>query len=108
MLAIKSVSTSTTDVILYIHITFKSEVKYVQDSWQVTADRKNNNVLFSRDSVILTFACEGTSIYAGLVIFTVLGFMANKFSIPIENIVKSGEKLRPISIFPNVQPFGIA
>lgn len=32
-------------------------------------------------------------------IFTVLGFMANKFSIPIENIVKSGEKLPPISLF---------
>lgn len=39
---------------------------------------------------MLTFIGEGTSIYSGLVIFTVLGFMAAKLSLPIGQIVKSG------------------
>ncbi|XP_052072978.1 sodium- and chloride-dependent glycine transporter 1-like [Mytilus californianus] len=48
----------------------------------------DNNCL--RDSVLLSFTSEGTSIYCGLVIFTVLGFMATKFGLPIDKIVKSG------------------
>ncbi|XP_063399274.1 sodium- and chloride-dependent glycine transporter 1-like [Mytilus trossulus] len=51
----------------------------------------DNNIL--RDSIMLTFIGEGTSIHSGLVIFTVLGFMAAKLSLPIDQIVKSGPGL---------------
>ncbi|CAC5383826.1 unnamed protein product [Mytilus coruscus] len=50
-----------------------------------------NNTL--RDTCILTFVCEGSSILAGAVIFSVLGYLAKKFSIPIEDVVKSGPGL---------------
>ncbi|CAG2188430.1 Sodium- and chloride-dependent GABA transporter 2,Sodium- and chloride-dependent taurine transporter,Inactive sodium-dependent neutral amino acid transporter B(0)AT3,Sodium-dependent dopamine transporter,Sodium- and chloride-dependent glycine transporter 2,Sodium-dependent noradrenaline transporter,Sodium- and chloride-dependent GABA transporter 1,Sodium- and chloride-dependent betaine transporter,Sodium-dependent proline transporter,Sodium-dependent neutral amino acid transporter B(0)AT1,Sodium- and chlor len=45
---------------------------------------------FWRDTCILTFVCEGSSILAGAVIFSVLGYLAKKYSIPIEDVVKSG------------------
>ncbi|XP_060071373.1 sodium- and chloride-dependent glycine transporter 2-like [Ylistrum balloti] len=51
----------------------------------------NNNCY--RDAIVLTFMSEGTSIYAGLVVFSVLGFMANKASLPISEIAKSGPGL---------------
>ncbi|CAC5375929.1 Sodium- and chloride-dependent neutral and basic amino acid transporter B(0+),Sodium- and chloride-dependent taurine transporter,Sodium-dependent noradrenaline transporter,Sodium-dependent proline transporter,Sodium-and chloride-dependent glycine transporter 1,Creatine transporter,Sodium- and chloride-dependent GABA transporter 3,Sodium- and chloride-dependent betaine transporter,Sodium- and chloride-dependent GABA transporter 2,Sodium-dependent dopamine transporter,Sodium- and chloride-dependent GABA tran len=50
-----------------------------------------NNCL--RDSIILSFIGEGTSIYAGLIIFTVLGFMSATFSLPLDKIVTSGPGL---------------
>ncbi|XP_052073480.1 sodium- and chloride-dependent glycine transporter 1-like [Mytilus californianus] len=51
----------------------------------------HNNTL--RDTCILTFVCEGSSILAGAVIFSVLGYLAKKYSIPIEDVVKSGPGL---------------
>ncbi|XP_021369982.1 sodium- and chloride-dependent glycine transporter 2-like isoform X2 [Mizuhopecten yessoensis] len=51
----------------------------------------NNNCY--RDAIVLTFMSEGTSIYAGLVVFSVLGFMANKANLPISEIAKSGPGL---------------
>ncbi|VDI57677.1 solute carrier family 6 (neurotransmitter transporter, amino acid) member 5/7/9/14, partial [Mytilus galloprovincialis] len=50
-----------------------------------------NNCL--RDSIILSFIGEGTSVYAGLIIFTVLGFMSARFSLPLDKIVTSGPGL---------------
>ncbi|XP_052094515.1 sodium- and chloride-dependent glycine transporter 1-like isoform X3 [Mytilus californianus] len=50
-----------------------------------------NNCL--RDSIILSCIGEGTSIYAGLIIFTVLGFMSATFSLPLDKIVTSGPGL---------------
>lgn len=44
-----------------------------------------------RDAVILSFAGEGTSVYAGLIIYTVLGFMSTKFSVPLKDVVKPGK-----------------
>ncbi|KAK3105859.1 hypothetical protein FSP39_007225 [Pinctada imbricata] len=54
-------------------------------------NRFNNNCY--RDAVILTLASEGTSIYGGFVVFSVLGFMAHKSNIPIQDVVKSGPGL---------------
>ncbi|XP_052094516.1 sodium- and chloride-dependent glycine transporter 1-like [Mytilus californianus] len=51
----------------------------------------NNNCL--RDSVLLSLAGEGTSLYSGFIIFTVLGFMSTSFSVPIDKLVKSGPGL---------------
>ena len=33
---------------------------------------------------------SGTSIYAGVVIFSVLGFMAGKQGVPVSDVVKGG------------------
>ncbi|KAL5022066.1 hypothetical protein ScPMuIL_001221 [Solemya velum] len=51
----------------------------------------NNNCL--RDAVILTFVSEGTSIYGGLTVFSVLGFMSYETNVPISEVVKSGPGL---------------
>nr|KAI8763801.1 sodium- and chloride-dependent glycine transporter 1-like; partial [Biomphalaria glabrata] len=46
-----------------------------------------------RDSIILTFLCEGTSVYAGFAIFTVLGHMAYNLKLPVESFATSGPGL---------------
>ena len=46
-----------------------------------------------RDSVILSVISEGTSLYAGLVIFSVLGYMAKQAGMPISDVVSSGASL---------------
>ena len=43
-----------------------------------------------RTSLIITFVGEGTSIFSGFVVFTVLGFMAHELKVPVEDVVKSG------------------
>ncbi|KAK6983711.1 sodium- and chloride-dependent glycine transporter 1 [Biomphalaria glabrata] len=50
-----------------------------------------NNCL--RDSVILTFLCEGTSVFAGFAIFTVLGHMAYNLNVPVANFSATGPGL---------------
>ncbi|KAH9489848.1 Sodium- and chloride-dependent glycine transporter 1 [Bulinus truncatus] len=50
-----------------------------------------NNCL--RDSVILTFLCEGTSLFAGFAIFTVLGHMAYNLNVPVANFSATGAGL---------------
>ncbi|KAK6182350.1 hypothetical protein SNE40_010059 [Patella caerulea] len=51
----------------------------------------NNNVL--RDTIIYCFAGEGTSFYAGFVVFSVLGFMSHKTGLNIAEIVRTGPGL---------------
>ncbi|XP_060075279.1 sodium- and chloride-dependent glycine transporter 2-like [Ylistrum balloti] len=51
----------------------------------------NNN--FYRDSILLTFICEGTSIFGGFVVFAVIGFMAEKTGMTIPEVVTSGPGL---------------
>ena len=46
--------------------------------------------LIFRTSIIITFIGEGTSIFSGFVVFTVLGFMAHELNVPVEEVVKSG------------------
>ena len=43
-----------------------------------------------RDSLLVPFIGEGTSIFSGLVVFTILGFIAHDLGMPIEEVVKSG------------------
>ena len=40
---------------------------------------------------MITFLGEGTSIFSGFVVFTILGFMAHELGVPVEEVVKSGE-----------------
>ncbi|XP_060075941.1 sodium- and chloride-dependent glycine transporter 1-like [Ylistrum balloti] len=51
----------------------------------------NNNCL--RDSILLSIAGEGSSVFGGFVIFSALGFMAHKANVPVGEVVKSGPGL---------------
>ncbi|CAG5121286.1 unnamed protein product, partial [Candidula unifasciata] len=50
-----------------------------------------NNCL--KDSVILVLVCEGTSIYAGFAIVSILGHMSHVLNVPISNFSASGPGL---------------
>ena len=51
------------------------------------------SVVVFRDSVVLAIISEGTSLYAGLVIFSVLGYMAKQAGVPISDVVSSGAQV---------------
>ncbi|KAK0051468.1 sodium- and chloride-dependent glycine transporter 1 [Biomphalaria pfeifferi] len=51
----------------------------------------NNNCL--RDSVILCFVCEGTSVFAGFTIFSILGHMAYNLNTTVSSFAQSGPGL---------------
>lgn len=41
--------------------------------------------------MIVAFGDGVTSIYAGMVIFTILGYMSHLMQLPVDQVVKSGE-----------------
>lgn len=43
-----------------------------------------------RDAVTLTFISEGTSIFGGFAIFTIVGFMAHQAGKPVDEVVQAG------------------
>ncbi|XP_059145507.1 sodium- and chloride-dependent creatine transporter 1-like [Physella acuta] len=51
----------------------------------------NNNCL--RDSVMLTLVCEGTSLFAGFAIFSIVGHMAYNLNVPVEKFADAGAGL---------------
>ncbi|CAG5128757.1 unnamed protein product, partial [Candidula unifasciata] len=71
----------------------------------------NNNCM--RDAIILSFVCEGTSIFAGFAIFTVLGHMAHTLNVTVSTFTSAGPGLafvvypEAISYLPVPQLWGI-
>jgi len=55
---------------------------------------KNNTL---RDSILIGICNSATSIFAGFVVFTILGFLANKTGVPIEKVVNDGITLGFVS-----------
>ena len=47
--------------------------------------------MYCRDSVLFACANSGTSIFAGIVIFEVLGFMANEQGVSVDDVAESGQ-----------------
>ncbi|XP_077990965.1 sodium-dependent proline transporter-like [Glandiceps talaboti] len=54
-------------------------------------NRFHHNIL--RDAIMVPLVNSGTSIFGGLAIFSVLGFMSHDLNRPIEDVVKSGPGL---------------
>ena len=55
------------------------------------AKLKGQYFLFFRDCLIFASINSGTSIFAGFVIFTVLGYMAHEQGVSVGEVAESGE-----------------
>ena len=47
-------------------------------------------LLVDRDAVVINVVSFLTSIYAGLAVFSVIGYMANEYDLPVPCVIKSG------------------
>lgn len=48
---------------------------------------------FFRDAIFVTFTNLATSVFAGLVIFSIMGFLARQMGVSVEDVIQSGAGL---------------
>jgi len=48
------------------------------------------NAAFRSDAVLINIVCFVTSIYAGVAVFFVIGYMANEYNVPVDRVITSG------------------
>lgn len=48
---------------------------------------------FYRDAIFITFTNLFTSVFAGIVIFSIMGYLAKQMELPLEDVVQSGPAL---------------
>lgn len=62
--------------------------------------------LFFRDSIVINLVSFATSLYAGIAVFSIIGFMAKEYDLPINEVIKTGPGLafvaypRALSLMP--------
>ena len=54
-------------------------------------------IVFFRDALIVPIVNCGTSFGAGFVIFSIVGFLAHKAELPVDEVVTSGNKIMCLS-----------
>ena len=47
--------------------------------------------IFYRDAIVINIVSFCTSLYAGIAVFSIIGFMAHEYKVPIADVIKSGE-----------------
>ena len=68
----------------------------ISASFQCTVTKSFNVILsvltplFFRDAICISMCCAMSSVFAGFVIFAIIGFMAHDSQIPIEDVVAGG------------------
>ena len=56
-------------------------------------------IVIVRDSIIVGFINCGTSVCAGFAVFSVLGFLANEYQLPVSEVVSSGKTSKCLCLF---------
>ena len=70
--------------------TKKKKKKKLKDSENILVCPPIYFILFYRDAYIVSIGDAITSIFAGLVIFAILGFMANELSTTVDKVADEG------------------
>ena len=48
-------------------------------------------IFIYRDAIVINIVSFLTSLYAGIAVFSIIGYMANEYEVDIEKVINSGE-----------------
>ena len=43
-----------------------------------------------RDAIVINLISYCTSLYAGIAVFSIIGYMANEYGVPVDKVISSG------------------